>query len=162
MKKHTTAERLKTIMQERDLKQADILRLAEPYCVKYGIPLRKNDLSQYVNGKNEPGQFKLTILAQALDVSEAWLMGYDVSSKHGVHSINEPLTNNEFTLLSMYRTLNKEGQEKSVEYITDLAGNAKYTQKIYKIAARNGQFVERPLSDSEVESLMNCPDVDDL
>lgn len=65
-------------MNERGLKQVDILELAKPYCEKYGVKLNKNDLSQYVNGKNEPGQLKLSILGLALNVSEAWLMGYDV------------------------------------------------------------------------------------
>lgn len=35
-------------------------------------------MSQYVSGRTEPGQDKLTILGLALNVSEAWLMGYDV------------------------------------------------------------------------------------
>ena len=78
MKKHTTAERLNQIMRERGLKQVDILLLAQPYCQKYGVKLNRNDLSQYVNGKVEPGQQKLTLLGLALNVSEAWLMGYDV------------------------------------------------------------------------------------
>lgn len=46
--------------------------------------------------------------------------------------------------------------------ITDLKSSLEHPKKTYKIAARNGQFVEKPLSDSEIESLMNCPDVDDL
>lgn len=78
MKKVTTSERLKYIMSKNDLKQIDILKLAEPYCKKYDVKLNKNDLSQYVSGKVEPGQHKLTILGLALNVSEAWLMGYDV------------------------------------------------------------------------------------
>ena len=78
MIKSTTAERLKQLMADRNLKQVDILNLAAPYCNKYGIKLMRNDLSQYVNGKVEPGQEKLTILGLALNVSEAWLMGYDV------------------------------------------------------------------------------------
>ncbi len=65
-------------MSETGLKQVDILDRAKPYCDKYKIKLGKNDLSQYVNGKVEPGQEKLTILGLALNVSEAWLMGYDV------------------------------------------------------------------------------------
>lgn len=65
-------------MTERNLKQVDILNLATPFCQKYGIKLNKNDLSQYVSGKVEPGQNKLYILGQALNVSEAWLMGFDV------------------------------------------------------------------------------------
>lgn len=78
MKSENTSLRLKKIIFERSLKQVDILELAKPYCVKYGIKLNKNDLSQYVSGKVEPGQDKLSILGLALNVSEAWLMGYDV------------------------------------------------------------------------------------
>ena len=65
-------------MHDRNLKQVDILKKCEPYCKKYNVKLNRNDLSQYVNGKVEPGQFKLTVLAHALNISEAWLMGYDV------------------------------------------------------------------------------------
>lgn len=75
--KVTTGARLKQIMSERNLKQVDILNLAEKY-FKDGVKISKTDLSQYVNGKTEPRQEKLYILAEALDVSEAWLMGYDI------------------------------------------------------------------------------------
>ena len=78
MKKYTTSQRLKQIMNERGLKQIDILNMSKPYGDKYKVKLNRNDLSQYVNGKVEPGQQKLTILGLALNVSEAWLMGYDV------------------------------------------------------------------------------------
>lgn len=78
MKKFTTADRLKQIMNERGLKQVEVLEACKPYCEKYNVPLRKNDLSQYVSGKVEPKQDKLSILGLALDVNEVWLMGYDV------------------------------------------------------------------------------------
>lgn len=80
MKISNTSARLKSVMAERGLRQIDILNAAKPFCVEYGIKLEKNDLSQYVNGKVEPGQEKLTILGLALNVSETWLMGYDVSA----------------------------------------------------------------------------------
>ena len=78
MKNSSTSERLKQIMNERSLRQVDILEAAKPFCEKYGVKLAKNDLSQYVSGKVEPRQEKLTILGLALNVSETWLMGYDV------------------------------------------------------------------------------------
>lgn len=78
MKIENTSIRLKKIMDERRLKQVDILEMAKPFCKKFGVKLNKNDLSQYVSGKVEPGQNKLFILGLTLDVSEAWLMGYDV------------------------------------------------------------------------------------
>lgn len=78
MKKQTTSNRLKQIMSDRNLRQVDILEMCKPYCNKYDIKLGRNDLSQYVTGKVEPGQKKLTVLGMALNVSEAWLMGFDV------------------------------------------------------------------------------------
>lgn len=76
--KETTSSRLKRLMSERNLRQVDILEKAAPFCSKYGVKLNKSDLSQYITGKVAPGQDKLSVLGHALNVSEAWLMGYDV------------------------------------------------------------------------------------
>jgi len=78
MKKENTAIRLKKIMDERGIRQVDILNLAAPYCEKYNVKMNKSDLSQYCSGKTEPNQDKLFVLGAALNVNEAWLMGYDV------------------------------------------------------------------------------------
>ena len=78
MKTETTSIRLKRILTERNMRQVDILNAAQPHCRRLGVKLGKNDLSQYVSGKVEPRQDKLSILALALGVSEAWLMGYEV------------------------------------------------------------------------------------
>ena len=77
MKNSNTAERLKNIMRTRNLKQVDILELSKPFFKKYQTTIKRNDLSQYVNGKTEPKQKKLMILANALNVSPTWLMGFD-------------------------------------------------------------------------------------
>lgn len=78
MKESNTSERLQYIMHSRGLKQVEILEKCKPYCEKYNIRLAKNDLSQYVSGKVEPKQDKLSILSLALDINEAWLAGYNV------------------------------------------------------------------------------------
>lgn len=78
MNRVTTSERLKQIMEERNLRQVDILNLAIPLCAEYNIKMNKSDISQYVSGKNEPSQEKLVILGMALGVQESWLMGFDV------------------------------------------------------------------------------------
>ncbi|MCX4365072.1 MAG: transcriptional regulator [Bacilli bacterium] len=77
-KKSSTSSRLNQIMIERNLKQVDILNKSKIYCEKYGVRLERNDLSQYVSGKVEPGNRKIMILAKALDVNPAWLIGLDV------------------------------------------------------------------------------------
>ena len=92
MKDVTTADRLKQIMNERGLKQVEILEACKPYCEKYGVKLAKNDLSQYISGKVTPGQDKLTILGLALGVNEVWLMGYNVPpGKDELQRIEEQL-----------------------------------------------------------------------
>ena len=53
------------------------------------IRLAKNDLSQYVSGKVEPSQEKLTLLSLALEVNEPWLMGYDVKKERGENKQNK-------------------------------------------------------------------------
>lgn len=78
MKVSNTADRLKHIMSERNLKQVDIVTMCKPYCVQYGVKMNKSDISQYVSGKSEPSQDKLVVLAMALNVQESWLMGFDV------------------------------------------------------------------------------------
>ena len=65
-------------MNSSNLKQVDIVNKAKSLEKETGIKLTKTDLSQYVNGKVTPGQKKLYILAKILNVSEAWLLGYDV------------------------------------------------------------------------------------
>lgn len=79
MRKENTAIRLKKIMEERGLRQIDILNLTKPYCKKYGIKMNKSDISQYCSGKTEPNQEKLFVLGAALNVNPVWLMGFDVS-----------------------------------------------------------------------------------
>lgn len=78
MSKETTASRLQFLMSQRRLRQVDILNAALPHAERYGLKLNKSDISQYVSGKVEPSQDKLTVLSEALHVSPAWLLGYDV------------------------------------------------------------------------------------
>jgi len=115
MKISSTAERLLQLINERNLKQVDILRLAAPYCKKNNIKLNRNDLSQYVNGKVEPRKSKLYILGQALKVNEAWLMGYDVPQS-GTATANS-ITEQEKTLLAFYRSASEENKLKIIQFI---------------------------------------------
>ncbi|KWY54388.1 S24 family peptidase [Enterococcus faecium] len=77
-------------MSERNLQQVDILNMSLPLQKETGIKMSKSHLSQYVNGKSSPDQHKLYLLAKTLNVSEAWLLGYDVpkeDKENGVPSI---------------------------------------------------------------------------
>lgn len=98
MKISSTQKRLREIMSIRNIRQVDIVNMAQPLCEKYGIKLTKTDLTQYISGKTEPNQRKLFILSLTLDVNEAWLMGYDVSMKRENKLKNPAVTTDTVTL----------------------------------------------------------------
>lgn len=76
--KATPGERIKTYMEINHLRQADIIIKCRPYMRKMNTNFSRSTLSHYIAGRCNPNQEKLTVLALALDVSEAWLAGYDV------------------------------------------------------------------------------------
>ena len=78
MKNSNTSQRLKEILTEKNIRPIDLVNKCQPYCKKYNIKMGRNDISQYLSGKVEPSQKKLSILALTLNVDEVWLMGYDV------------------------------------------------------------------------------------
>lgn len=78
MRKFETSDRLRQLMTERGWKQVDIINHSKQYQEKLGVKLGKSALSQYVNGVQAPDQKRLALLALVFDVSEAWLMGYEV------------------------------------------------------------------------------------
>lgn len=120
---HTTAERIKYLMDTRNLKQVDILRMAEPYCKMFNIKLGKNDLSQYVNGHSRPMQKKLTILGLALNVSEAWLMGFDVPMERKTTPTDKEADEREQEFIALYRGLSSEKQILVVQMLRGLINN---------------------------------------
>jgi alanine-synthesizing transaminase len=61
--------RLGQAMNERGLRQADLVRMA----ASDGVKLGKSQLSQYLSGKTEPRKATLEFLATALGVSAEWL-----------------------------------------------------------------------------------------
>lgn len=91
--KNTTAARLRQVMNERNLKQVDVISLSKVHQKELGVKLGKSALSQYINGKSTPDQEKLVLLARTLGVSEAWLMGYDTNESTDVEKESIDLSN---------------------------------------------------------------------
>lgn len=65
----TTAERLREALARSGKKQADLVR---------ATGLDRGSVSSYLAGKYEPKQMAVYKMAAELDVSEMWLLGYDV------------------------------------------------------------------------------------
>lgn len=61
--------RLKKAMQSRNITQAELARRTG---------LSRSAINQYLSGYTMPKSDRIYLLAKALDVSEAWLMGFDV------------------------------------------------------------------------------------
>lgn len=62
-------DRLSEALTRKGWKAVDLVE-------KTGIP--KGAISYYLAGKSKPKTDRLYVIAHALDVSEAWLLGYDV------------------------------------------------------------------------------------
>lgn len=67
--KEELKDRLKKALDYKGVKPIDV-------CERTGIP--KSAMSYYLSGRSEPKANRLYVIAKALDVSEAWLLGYDV------------------------------------------------------------------------------------
>ena len=67
----TFADRLKSAMEQKHMKQVDLIHAAETAGVKVG----KSHISQYVSGKTVPRAEILHFLSKTLDVDADWLSG---------------------------------------------------------------------------------------
>ena len=65
----TIAERIREGLEIREMKQSELVS---------ATGIGKSSISTYLSGDYEPKQRNIYKIAQALHVSEAWLMGYDV------------------------------------------------------------------------------------
>lgn len=75
----TFQNRLYKAMTIKNMKQVNLVE-------KTGLD--KTLINKYLSGKTNAKQDKLTILADALNVNEIWLMGYDVPMDRNLNSLN--------------------------------------------------------------------------
>lgn len=119
MERSSTAKRLRQIMSERNLRQVDILEKSKPFQKQLGVKMGRSALSQYVTGKSKPDDKKLYLLSKTLNVSEAWLMGYDVEKKRIPDSERNSISNEQPEILPIYNKLEKPRQKKVLSYAKD-------------------------------------------
>lgn len=88
------AERLNQALSQKGISQAELSR-------RTGIG--RNSISDYLKAKYEAKQDNLLLLANALDVNEAWLMGLDVEMEKA-------------NITSIYNQLNLDRQKKVLKF----------------------------------------------
>lgn len=129
-------DRLRKIMSLRNVKPIELSQST-------GIP--KSAISQYMSGYTKPKQDRIYMICKYLNISEAWLLGYDVPmeriendnvSNSGLKLLNE-LSNNlvntkgsisqiGISLLQSFDKLNDKGKQKVIDYTNDLTNNLLY------------------------------------
>lgn len=107
-------QRISTALAMRGMKQYELCEIAK-------IP--RSSLSLYLSGAYEPKQDRLHTMAVALDVSEAWLMGYDVPMARQKNPPEEPkLSEGERMLLDLFRQVPEEQQQLVLQMIRAALG----------------------------------------
>jgi transcriptional regulator with XRE-family HTH domain len=95
--------RLKKALEIRNMRQIDLANKTK---------LDKSLISCYLSGKYEAKQDNVYLLAKALNVSEPWLMGYDVpmESEENINNELKELAQSEFdrTLFKKYGELTED------------------------------------------------------
>ena len=106
-------KRIAEALSVRDMRQADLAQMTN-------IP--KSSLSLYLSGAYEPKQDRIFLIAKALRVSEAWLMGYDVPMD--IEKKDSPaelqLTEGEKKILELFRLIPEERQGYALEVLETL------------------------------------------
>lgn len=156
------SNRLKKALDIRNMTQADLVK-------KTGIG--KSSISTYLSGDYEPKQKNTYKLAKALNVNEAWLMGYDVDIERKGNVIN--LSDNELKLVNNYNLLNNIGKVEAQKRVEELTLIDRYKLKqdaanesdeyITEVAARSNSELQVKIKKSDVEEDMkNYIPPDDL
>lgn len=112
-------ERILEVMDLRNLKQKDIVE-------KTGID--KGQLSSYLSGKYKPKLSNINLIAKALDVNEAWLMGYDVPMEREVYKttnvrpikVTDDISDFLSRMEQFYNILNEHGREEIIRRAEEL------------------------------------------
>lgn len=145
--KRSCSERLSQALSIKNMTQTEL-------CKKTGIP--KSAMSQYIKGNFEPKQDRIYLIAKALNISEAWLMGYDVPI---LREGNKKKSSIKIPVLGLVRA---GIPMDAVEYIIDY-------EEISEDMARQGEFfalqikgdsMEPKISDGDVVIVRKQPDIE--
>lgn len=103
-------DRISYALRVRGMKQSELCQLTK-------IP--KSAISQYISGAFEPKQDRVFIISRALNVSEAWLMGYDVPMERQESKPLDQtkLTEGEQMLLDLFRKIPEDKQQLVLQMI---------------------------------------------
>lgn len=117
--KEACYKRIRQGMELRGMKAVDLVQ---------ATGIGKSAISQYISGKYEPKQVAIHKIAKALNVSEAWLMGYDVPIQRA-EEIKTVVSKEETELLDMYHKLDTLDKKELFKWIAYRLTDEKYDVK---------------------------------
>lgn len=117
--KEACYKRIRQGMELRGMKAVDLVQ---------ATGIGKSAISQYISGKYEPKQVAIHKIAKALNVSEAWLMGYDVPIQRA-EEIKTVVTREEKELLQLFHKLDSHDKEELFKWIDYRLTDDKYAVK---------------------------------
>ena len=82
--------------------------------------LTKSAISEYLSGRYKPTQLPTYLISKALDVSEAWLMGFDVPMER-IEYMEVHITHDEKCILDKYKSLSDESKKQLTNYLDFLS-----------------------------------------
>lgn len=115
----TCGQRISKALELRNMRPADLCKHAK-------VP--KSSISLYLKGAYEPKQNRIYAMAKVLNVSEAWLMGYDVPMERiDPERLSSPeevqLNEGEKLLIELFRKVPEDQQQLVLQMIRVALGN---------------------------------------
>ena len=115
----TCGQRISKALELRNMRPADLCKHAK-------VP--KSSISLYLKGAYEPKQNRIYAMAKVLNVSEAWLMGYDVPMERiDPVRLSSPeevqLNEGEKLLIELFRKVPEDQQQLVLQMIRVALGN---------------------------------------
>lgn len=114
-KTESCGKRIEKALTMRNMKQSELCKLAD-------VP--KSSLSLYLKGAYEPKQDKIFRMANVLNVSESWLMGYDVpmDNEELTSTAQIELTDCEKVMLKLFRQIPESQQQMLIRVVRGALG----------------------------------------
>lgn len=149
----TTAERLKEALEKKQLKQTDLVNRTG---------LQKSAISQYISGKVQPKQDNIYKIAKALNVSETWLMGYDVPSKKSDYfSVDNIIPLPKMESLPIIGTIACGEPILASQNIDGYFNVEKSLKADFCLRCKGDSMINARIFDGDVVFIKNQPDVED-
>lgn len=114
-KTESCGKRIEKALTMRNMKQSELCKLAD-------VP--KSSLCLYLKGAYEPKQDRVFKMATVLNVSESWLMGYDVPMGNGEKTTNSSidLSACEKIMLDLFRQIPEDQQQMLIRVVRGALG----------------------------------------